>query len=234
MNDKIAITLTANAGTIVSQGGRSVAIDALHDRKEGEFRTLSPAEIEGVFDRLAGAPPDVYLTTHRHGDHYSEALVERAKRAWPDCRFFTPAGILRIPRRISAAGLEIEPAVLTHDGALYRDFLNCGYFIRFPGCNVLSLGDCATTETESIRRLIAGRRVDLALLNFPWLCLDHGRATVDSILNPGAIAVIHLPDPAEDEFGYCAAAQRAAPLLRCKRIVFLNSYLQTADFSLSP
>lgn len=230
MNETIQVTLTANAGTIVEQGGRMVAIDALHDRKEGEFRTLSPAEIDGVFARLSKRPPDVYLTTHRHPDHYSEALTERAKRLWPDCRFFTPSGILRIPRRIAVPGLEIEPAVLTHDGALYRDFLNCGFFIRLPGCNVLSLGDCATTETDSIRRLIAGRRVDLALLNFPWLCLDHGRATVDGIIDPAAIAVVHLPDPSEDAYGYCAAAERCAPLLRCKNVQFLNSYLQTARF----
>lgn len=230
MNDTIQVTLTANAGTILSQGGRVVAIDALHDRKEGEFRTLSPDEVEGVFARLADCPPDVYLSTHRHADHYSEALVERARRAWPDCLFFTPSGILRIPRTISAPGLEIEPAVLTHDGALYRDFLNCGFFIRFPGCSILSLGDCATTETDSVRRLIAGRRVDLALLNFPWLCLDHGRATVDDIIDPAAIAVIHLPDPSEDDFGYCAAAERAAPLLRCRHVQFLNRYLQTAVF----
>ena len=227
----LKLTLTANAGVILEQKKHTVLVDALHREKTYEFSTLTAQQSENLLERYTREQPDLYLTTHFHPDHYSASLLERARKKWPACIFFGPDADLGRAFHFSVAGISVDAAVLPHDGKEYKDVINYGYFLGIEGCNILFLGDCATTAASSVGALVAGRRVDLAVLNFPWVCLDHARATVEKVILPQAVAVVHLPFREDDLSGFREAAFRDSCKLANTDIRIMAERMQEARFS---
>lgn len=210
--------------------GQTVMIDALHQERVPGFSTLSAWQSEYLLKYWRGRP-DLYLTTHLHPDHYSEQLLERAGEVWPQCFFLGPDSAPAKAFSMNCASIWIDAVVLPHDGKEYQDVTNFGYFLRMGDCNVLCMGDCATTAASSVAALTSGRRVDLAVLNFPWLCLDHARMTVEKIIRPQAIAVVHLPFREDDTNGFRDAAFREIRRLTGWKIGAMSEWLQEAVFS---
>lgn len=229
--DGLTLTLTANAGVILEGGGRVVLVDALHREKVRGFSTLSPRQSEQLLDYFSRRQPDLCLTTHLHPDHYSASLLARARERWPDCVFFGPDAGLTGPGRFVPAGIPVDAALLPHDGKEYAHVVNYGYFLTLGDCSILFPGDCATTAASALGALAAGRRVDLAVLNFPWLCLPHARAAVREVISPRAVALVHLPLPEDDLDGFRPAAFRAAGKLPGVDVRVLGGWMERAAFS---
>jgi len=83
----ITVTYIANDGFLIEAAGKKVLTDALFENGAPAYLTPSPELLERV---AAGKGPfaDIYLllVTHRHGDHFSPAIVLRYLRAHPRCQ----------------------------------------------------------------------------------------------------------------------------------------------------
>lgn len=222
----LELILTANAGFIAVSGGRSVLIDALHDEKAPPFDTLSPELTERVFDIMKAAPPLAVIATHRHPDHYSERLVRRALTLWPDCELLAPEDFDAENSSLSLPGLEVSAVRTKHDGERFSGVEHMCCRVTLGGFTVLAPGDTSPWERESLLPLVSGRRIDAALLNFPWVTLRAPREFVQNELRPRCAVIAHLPREADDAFGYRAAARAGAAQLRGIRAVVMDEPLQ--------
>ncbi|SHH72933.1 Metallo-beta-lactamase superfamily protein [Sporobacter termitidis DSM 10068] len=230
---KCKITLTANAGVIVSAGGKELVIDALHCDKVPVFSAVPPEVLDAVWDRYRDKPPDLVLATHAHYDHVSPALWRKARRRWPSSVFIAPVGylggtvVLAGQRQtVSLPGITVDAMRLPHDGAKYKLLYHYGYFIDIGGFTVLVPGDCAAAASDMLLELTAGRRTDLALLNFPWITRAGPRAFVRDVLTPVHTAAFHLPFAQDDSRGWRPAAFKAAAGLSPLDVRVLSEPLQ--------
>lgn len=212
-----SLTLTANAGVILSVGNKEILIDALHNKKVRSFSTVPRDIIAAVRNRYAVCSPSMFLATHIHADHISAELWDDARRRWPECVFISPAPpldgtiVLKPPHQSFAVdGIKVNAVRLMHEGIDFESVVNFGYFLEIDGFTVLIPGDCALKATKELTELIAGRRVDLALLNFPWITLSKPRKFVLETIAPSHIVMFHLPFENDDLMGYQAAAVKAA------------------------
>lgn len=228
----LSVTLTANAGTIIQADGHIILIDALHEEKCAEFSTLSQEDLSALFQFFSYHPPELYITTHFHGDHYSQRLVDLARGSWKDCSFLFPAWCQHPYPVFCRNGVNAEMFPLPHEGKQYQGVLNCGYFLCCGDYHILTLGDCSISAEGAIKKLIAGRPVDLALLNFSWVCLPEARKIVTRVIAPSAVAVIHLPFEKDDVAGYRQVTRQCVASLTEQGIdvQILDSYMQRAIF----
>jgi hypothetical protein len=214
---KCSLALTANAGVILTIGDIVLMIDALHGEKMPGFSTVPPDVLSRVWNKFLIRTPTVILATHVHPDHVSAALWDEARLRWPACFFLSPGCplkgtiVLKEPwHHITCMGINIDTMRLPHEGSAYDTVVNYGYFLDVGGFTVLIPGDCAIDATPKISELIAGRHVDLALLNFPWVTLSEPRAFVQETIAPSHLALFHLPFIEDDSEGYRPAAFMAA------------------------
>lgn len=235
---KCIVTLTANAGVILLTRGIEILIDALHSEKVSTFSTTPPEVLDWVKYRYRNCSPRFVLGTHGHSDHISPSLWEEARRFWPDSIFISPGLplggtiVLKDPsQKIILDDIIIDAKILPHDGVGFKDVTNYGYFLDINGLSVLIPGDCATTAFDDLEDLIAGRRVDLALVNFPWVTLTKPRAFILNKVAPAHLAVFHLPLARDDCGGYRAATRKAVQKLAVKDITVLSEPLQQVIIS---
>ena len=222
----LELILTANAGFIAVSGGRSVLIDALHDEKVPPFDTLSPELTERVFGILRARPPLAVIATHRHPDHYSERLVRRALTLWPDCELLAPEDFDAENSSLSLPGLEVSAVKTKHDGEQFSGAEHMCCRITLDGFTILVPGDTAPGERERLLPLVSGRRIDAALLNFPWVTLRAPREFVRSVLRPRCAVIAHLPREREDDYTCLAAARAGAAELCGLRAEVMEKPLQ--------
>ena len=215
--EKLKITLSANAGVCIELCGRRYYIDALHNSPSLCFSALS-GDMAERFISAAGAP-DIVIYTHTHPDHYSEPLAKKLMSEHPGAVLIMPDG----EKDISTGFEEIELIKLTHMGE-YRDYPNYGIIINSGGKKLFASGD-SDPQNEEVIEKISGLNPDFALLNFNWITLRSGRNAL-ALLNPRSAAFAHLPYPEEDSEGY------VRPTLRCRdrfspQSAVLCSFLQT-------
>lgn len=71
--EPVALTLTANAGTLIEYRGERLLLDGLHDSRDHAFSRVPPEMLEditagrGVFHNIRAL-----VFTHLHPDHFSD------------------------------------------------------------------------------------------------------------------------------------------------------------------
>lgn len=213
---KVTVTLSANAGVAIYIGGYRIWVDALHTQKQPGFSAVSASLQMQMMQCEAFEKPDLILYTHCHPDHFSEPLTRAAKTLWPDATIMLPEQHFENQVLISgeefvhrSGDLTIRFIKLPHDGEQYRDCVHYGLLITVGGKTILLPGDCRTAAVE-LAESIAGCKIDLALLNFPWLTLKRGQAFVKEVMDPSNILLYHLPFAQDDSCDYRAVAQKTA------------------------
>ena len=216
---KVTVTLSANAGVAIHIGGYRIWVDALHTKKQPGFSAVDASLQKRMLQCEAFADPDLILYTHCHPDHYSEALTGEARKLWPRAKVMLPEQSYDGQILIDGGefihredDLMIRFVKLPHEGQQYADCIHYGLLITVNGKTILIPGDCATGAPE-LQKATEGCRIDLALLNFPWLTLKRGQGFVDEIMKPSQILLYHLPFEWDDEFGYRDAALKAVQKL---------------------
>lgn len=235
---KVTVTLSANAGVAIHVGGYRIWVDALHTQKQRGFSAVDIPLQKRMLQCAAFAEPDLILCTHCHPDHYSDTLTKEAKKLWPDAEVVLPE--LRFERQIQIKGEEFFHSLgdlslrfirLPHDGQQYADCVHYGLLMTIGGKTILLPGDCRTGAVE-LGKAIGRIRIDLALLNFPWLTLSKGRAFVDTVMKPSQILLYHLPFAEDDCLNYRDAAMKAVQKLDNGNVQLLWEPLQTVELDI--
>ncbi len=205
----IRVTLSANAGISVQVNKNRIWVDALHNEKQPGFSAVTPGLYQRVMKSEAFVAPDYICVTHCHPDHYAKELVEEAKKRWPAAKLCLPE---QEAHKIRNGELSLEFIRLPHEGAQYANVLHYGILIGIGQKNILIAGDCETASS-ALEQAIGERRIDLAVLNFPWATLSKGRTYLIRKLKPKHILLCHLPFAEDDVGGFRTSAQRNARLL---------------------
>ncbi len=231
MEDRVNVTLVANAGLLLSFGGIVLAVDCVYGREGHPFSNLTP-EVWGAM--LYGEHPfekiDYLLFTHAHPDHFSPEMTElflrrrRVKGVFfpdgPDAAakkfrsYLTGSGIPAVPLSSATdqALFRIEPGIsVCAFGARHLDkkYWNVPHF-----CYVLTFGDKKllltadadyTSETFENLESLRFRAVFLNPLFFGALrCGRFFRGH----LNTEEYCVYHVPFEADDRFRMRARLKR--------------------------
>lgn len=234
--NEIKIISTANAGMLIDFGKEKMLIDAFHSEKYDIYSSVSPDLFEEVLANEAFADPDIMFFTHRHPDHFSAEMTAKAVQLWPETTVILPENTKASPERPENKALTADAlhssglgnvrflserkeefrlgdlslcfVRLPHENEIYSDVPHYGMFAEVNGITVFDPADCEIAAEELID-LTYGRKINVAILNFPWITLRRGRDFVKKILQPEHIVICHLPDPAMDELGYMKAAENA-------------------------
>lgn len=229
---RVTVTLSANAGTAIDFGGRRIWVDALHDKKQKSFSAVDLTLQQRMLGCEAFQNPEFICYTHCHGDHYSQKLTDAALKLWPQAKVLAPEGKYQCFEGSAFAleekGLRIRFVKLPHEGEQYRDVAHFGILLSYGGKTILIPGDCETAS-PMLAQAVAGQKVDLALLDFPWLALRKGKEFVAQYLPQAQIALYHLPFAEDDTAGYREAARRA---VAGTQIPLLMEPLQQITFEL--
>lgn len=217
---KICVTFSANAGVVIHVGGRRIWVDALHEEKQSGFSALDTDLQQRMLQCEAFFHPDYICATHCHPDHYSPFLTKTAKRIWPKAKLLLPEPEFAEQILVSGENFRLEDGAITleffalpHEGAHYADVKHYGILIQGGGKSILLAGDCATAS-PALERALRGRKVDLAILNFPWITLGKGRDFLKKVIQPEHLLVCHLPFAEDDVSGYRQSAQKNVALLK--------------------
>lgn len=217
---EVSIALSANAGVSIGIGGRKIWVDALYTDKGDTFSPLRPELCQRLMATEAFTAPDYILYTHCHGDHYSRELTCMAMKKWPGARVFLPEQELE--GQILVSGREFRHEIgdlslrflkLPHEGAQYADVKHYGLLIGTPGCNILLPGDCQVAAS-ALAQAIGDTKIDVAVLDFPWITLHRGRDFVKEYIRPDHVIAYHLPFAEDDVNGYRLSAGKAADALK--------------------
>ena len=235
MHLPITLTLSANAGVMLTLDDLLLWIDVLHDNHavELEFPSLSEEMTETVFARAEDRPPDLFLVTHDHPDHYSEALAEQAKKAFPACKFILPwKHTPPRPRVYPGRDLTVTAVPLPHryvSPEKFRTVDHYGLLIRYRSKTIFVPGD-ADPFSEEIQQLVPRLHPDLVILPFLWITLSSSRQVLDG-MSPGGIVLLHLPFPDRDPYGYNHLAVSCRDRF-CPQAVILNTFLQSVSLTI--
>ncbi len=213
------VTLTANAGVLIECNGIKICCDTFHDDKAVEFSTVTPEMEQYILQAPAFQNPDMIFYTHDHRDHYTRPAAERAHSLWPAALMVSPMQELNNSlflhedsHRMTMGRAEFWFKHLRHDGKEYIDLPNYGCLMNLDGFRVLMLGDCVICN-PMLTDWLDDAPVDLALLNFPWLTLERGRAFIADVIRPRHVMFYHLPFAADDIGGYRATTAQSLPLI---------------------
>lgn len=202
------MTLSANAGVALEIDGRRLWVDALHEKKEECYSSVTPQLQQKMLGCEAFFRPEYICYTHNHGDHYSARLTEAACKLWPEAKVLSPETEVNGPEYIlEDRELKLHFIQLPHEGERFADVKHYGLLISFHGCNILIPGDCAVASPV-LDTAIRGISVDLVLLDFPWITLRKGLEFVYSHFRESHVIVYHLPFEEDDVIGYRPVVQR--------------------------
>lgn len=229
---KFKATLTANAGVILQLGNEHIfMIDALHDTPHLEFSSLTPEQVEKVFEYTSSTVPNSILVTHNHADHCDEALFAEAFERYGRCELLVPWAESQKKYRIyshrdySVAAIPLPHRYAPH----YPEVENYGFVIDVNGKTVFTPGD-AEPLTPEMEYIASNVHPDVALLPFLWVTLARCRSMLDR-LAPKKLILFHLPFPDHDPSNYNhmteAAVKRFYP-----ETVIMNSFLQETEFEI--
>lgn len=212
----VKVTLSANAGVCIEVSGRKIWVDALYEGADVGFSRMSAALQRQVLESDAFANPDHIVYTHCHVDHYSKTLANLAMKRWGRAKAYLPEQELEgqilltgDEMRFVDGDLTLRFLRLPHEGAQYAHVKHYGLLLSVPGCNILLPGDCAL-GSPVLAQAVAGQKIDIAVLDFPWITLRGGRAFLETHIRPTHIVAYHLPFAEDDGNGYRQAAAKAA------------------------
>ncbi len=169
------ITWIGQGGYLIEQDGQRLAVDpyltdALAERLG--LRRLAPPPIA-----IAELAAQAVFVTHDHLDHFDPETLVPWMRGFPEGRLLGPQSVVDHGRRLgldeSRLGLArvgepiaLQGLLLTPTPAQHSDPLAVGLLIEAGGRMVYLSGDTlyADTLAPQIRALLAGRRLDAALV----------------------------------------------------------------------
>ncbi|MBQ7817319.1 MAG: MBL fold metallo-hydrolase [Oscillospiraceae bacterium] len=219
---QVQVTLSANAGISIQIGKHRIWVDALHEDKQPGFSAVTPDLYQKILLSDAFCSPDYICVTHCHPDHYSETMLNDAKRRWPNAQLCLPGNGAAVGKE----DLTLEFIRLPHEGAQYANVLHYGILIRAEGKHILIPGDCETASPV-LAEAVGERQIDLAILNFPWVTISKGRAFLTQRLKPKHILLCHLPFEEDDVNGFRTSAKRNVQMLTDSDVRLLSEPLQT-------
>ena len=227
-----SVTLSANAGVFLRLGGCQIWIDALHTKKIPGFSTVTPELWAQLQKGETFRAPDVICFTHCHTDHYSRALTLQAKSLWPKAKVILPEPEFQDQillsgneTRFTVGDLSLRFFRLPHEGEKFAGVPHYGLLISRGGFHVLVPGDCEVAS-PLLAKALDGMAVDLALLDFPWITLRHGREFIEKILRPGHLLIYHLPFAQDETNRYRTVSARCAQRLDVPDVRLLTEPLQ--------
>lgn len=239
-------TYTANAGFLLIGKEILVAVDAFPLEPARGFSALAPDDFQALLQQDFSNRRLYVITTHDHPDHYSPEGTGAFLAAHPHARFIGAVTPDRLPTARGndpillkseqptyyLQGLTLEFARLTHEGEEFAAIPNYGCLMTFqeaPARRIVLLGDAKPAD-PAIADWLAGRPIDWAFFNFPWICLPRARRFLEQAIAPAHIAVIHLPYEQTDRNHYLDVTRKAAGLYRPQDTVLLTRFGQ--QFSL--
>ncbi len=226
---EISVTLSANAGVSVRAGENTLWVDALHEDKQPGFSAVSHSLQGQMLSHPAFQNPKWICYTHCHGDHFSKALTQQAKKLWPEAELFLPEAVFDRQHLLSQD--EERRGQLTfyrfpHEGAQYANVPHYGLIAEFSGEEILFPGDCATAS-PALAQVLKNRKIHAAVLPFPWLTLKRGREFLQQYLPDATLVICHLPFQEDDGNCYRAAAEQAMHRMPDRDIRLMTEPLQT-------
>lgn len=231
------MTLVANAGLLLHLGHCRILLDALHDRRVESWSTVTEERWQALRSLLPGAGPDLILFTHCHPDHFSPKLTARAMEHWPGARVVLPEQRLPGQRLVDGAretvslpGATVRLARLPHEGEHFARVRHYGCLIESGGFRILDVGDCKLCDQALADFAAEHGPVDVLAAPFPWLTLRRGREFILDRIRPGHVVINHLPFAGDDQYGYRAAAQKAAAAWEGPALTVLSEPFQTISF----
>ncbi|MEI6100271.1 MAG: MBL fold metallo-hydrolase [Eubacteriales bacterium] len=212
------VLLTANAGVLICCKNKKILVDALHNTKTFRFSRVPDELLKQIADGSGDfADVDLLLFTHDHPDHYSKTWTQRCLERNPSVQIVSPIHdfserdnvhfLTRPKEELHIAGIEVTCRLLQHDGTEYAGLRNYAYLLDIDGTHILLLGDGAM-DAKAIQSVLEGWKVNLAILNFPFLTLKRGRDIMNQVICADKYLIFHLPSIEDDINGYAAAAGR--------------------------
>ena len=235
---KFSVTLSANAGVSLEWGGKKIWIDALHREKQPGFSPVSDELFRQMERTPAFQDPDLIVFTHCHGDHYCRELAMAAGKRYPHAAVLLPEQ--QIDSQVLVHGhafsyqlgeIKLEFIRLVHEGEQYENCVHYGILIRYGDQSVLIPGDCRLTE-PALADAVRGMKINLALLNFPWLTLPKPRAFLVEKIQPEHVLFYHLPFEKDDVNGFRLAAEKALQKMANPQFGLLHRPLQRVEIEL--
>jgi len=229
--NKDHIIYIANAGVLIKLADKKILIDALSRSDVPLFRSTP----DGAYHQMLNREPpydgiDFMLITHDHSDHYnqemvisflektpetflvaSEGIISRIRKQAPGLnsnRFYAMDPALRKSETLTIDGVNIRAMSMQHDGEEFVDVNNMAFLVD-AGKKVLHLGDAAPTLENFLPFFLLDDEVDLLLANFPYAGVPKARKIVRGCIGPKEMAVLHLPDPDKDQWGWTRATRRS-------------------------
>lgn len=237
--ERITLTLTANAGVLVAWRDCKLLVDGIHAGGDHQFSAVPAPTLRRIVD---GEPPfdniGWLLFTHLHVDHFSAEYVRRFLERRPQVPLFLPAGN-------GGAGIDPEinalRAYLTEHASPVRELrLPYGRAVCYPLCPgarvtaffaehdgeqfedtehyclLLSLGGRsllflgdAAQDPGYFTSVLAGTALDAVVTNPLFLNRPAGRDTLLA-LRPEKIVVDHIPFAREDQLRFREMVARNA------------------------
>lgn len=209
-----AVTYIGSSGFLIEAGGKRILIDALFGGFPGGY-TIPATVLEPL---LAGRAPydriDVVLATHRHGDHFSAALVRQVLEANPGAVFVGPqdaavelTGLesrvrsLEVPegqrRTLEVNGVTVAAMPFSHGTppAGRPGIVNLAYIVTVGGLKFLHTGDIDPNSIpfSYLQALgVPDERVDVAFVPHFLLAMPAAAPWVANGLRPRIVVASHL------------------------------------------
>lgn len=221
MDERLTVTLLANAGVLLSWRGTTLLLDSIYGAEGHPFSTLPPETARALRE---GAPPfekvDYLLFTHAHPDHFSPELTREYLRARPVKGVFLPqtrsvresglAELLRergipsvlLSHETDHASYRIEPELTVrafstlHLDEKYRHVHHFCYLLRFGEKSVLF-----TADVDYIHETLAqveGVPLRAAFVNPLFFSDLRRRRFFRGTLTAETLCVYHVPFSGED------------------------------------
>ena len=133
--------------------------------------------------------------------------------------------------KFTADGITFTFIRLTHEGEEYVNVPHYGLLLETDSACILIAADCKVANPQ-LTPFVENKRIDLAILEFPWLTLHTGKRYVDEIIRPQHLLINHIPFAQDDISGSRDAAIRAAQRHSDTDTRLLLEPLQTEHFYL--